>query len=180
MLKLFARLLKETRAIAAVEFAFIAPILVVMFFATVELTSALDCRARVTSATSTAADLVSQATTVGTTSLAIIYAATQQIVYPHDTAAIKLVVSSIVDNGKGGGTVAWSYTKNGTARVKGNTVTLPTGLITSGSGQSVILAEITYSYASPSTTYLVGTITMSSSFYTRPRRSATVTCSDCS
>ena len=179
MLKRLRRMLKANDAVAAVEFAFIAPILILIFFATVELTSALDCRARVSDATSTAADLVAQATTVSTTDLANIYAASQAIVYPYNVNVIKIVISSIVDNSQGGGTVAWSYTKNGTARTVGSTVSPPTGLITSGSGQSIILAEITYGYVSPAAQYLTGTVNMTGTFYARPRRSVTVACSNC-
>jgi hypothetical protein len=54
-------------------------------------------------------------------------------------------------------------------------VTVPTGLIVSGSGGSVILAEITYAYASPTTKVLTGTVSMANSFYAHPRRSLTVT-----
>ena len=42
------------------------------------------------------------------------------------------------------------------------------------SGGSVILAEISYAYASPTTQVLTGTVTMTGSFYANPRRSATV------
>jgi len=85
------------------------------------------------------------------------------------------VVSSLVDNAQGGATVAWSDALNATARTKGATVSLPTGLITSGSGDSVIYAEVTYTYAPPVTMYLGGSVTLTSSFYAKPRRSTTVT-----
>jgi len=68
--------------------------------------------------------------------------------------------------------VAWSDQQNTTARTQGSVVTVPTGLMTSGG--SVILAEITYAYASPTTQVLTGTVTMTGSFYAHPRRSAKV------
>lgn len=180
MLRTIKRYGRETAASVAVEFAFIAPILIALFFATVEVTEALDCRARITNAVSTAADLTAQKTQVSTADLDNVYAATQAILFPQDTTKIKLTVSSIKDNNSGGGgTVAWSYAKNGTPRATGSIVSLPSGLIVSGSGGSIILAEITYAYTSPSAEFLTGTITMTGKFYSRPRRSTVVTCSDC-
>ena len=68
--------------------------------------------------------------------------------------------------------MAWSNSQNSTARTVGATITVPAGLLTSGG--SVILAEITYAYASPTTQVLAGAVTMTGSFYAHPRRSATV------
>lgn len=180
----FVRMLRDTRAIAAVEFAMIAPILLLMFFATIELTNALDCRARVNNATSTSADLVAQATTVTKSDLANIAAAAGTILYPFKSSAAKVVISSVVDNNTSTddtsyGTVAWSYASNATARSVGAVVSMPGGLITKGSGQSVIFAEITYAYTPPTTEFIVGTVNMQGVFYSRPRRATTITCSDC-
>jgi len=47
-------------------------------------------------------------------------------------------------------------------------MTLPTGLMTANS--SVIVAEITYNYTSPTTKFITGTKVMSNTFYTKPRR----------
>ena len=58
------------------------------------------------------------------------------------------------------------------ATVEGATVTVPSGLITSGG--SVILAEINYGYGSPTAKLITGTVTMSDTFYARPRRVAQV------
>jgi Flp pilus assembly protein TadG len=185
MLKRLKDMFVQRRGIAAVEFAFVAPVVLVLFFGTVEVTAALDCRARVSNAVSTASDLVAQASAVTTTDLANIYSATKAIIYPFNTNAIILTITSIKDNNSGGtagnndptGTVLWSYTKNGTKR--SGTVSVPTGLLTSGSGQSVILAEITYNYSSPSTEFLTHALSMTGTFYSRPRRAATVACTGC-
>ena len=160
---------------AAVEFAFIAPVMILVFFATVELSMALDCKTRVTNIASTAADLVAQETTVSSTDMSNVFSALNAILYPYPSTPAHIVISSLVDDGHGAATVAWSDQQNATARTVGSTVTVPTGLITSGSGGSVILAEITYNYSSGSTVYLTGPITMAGSFYAHPRRSLVVT-----
>jgi Flp pilus assembly protein TadG len=175
MLSAFLKLLRARDAIAAVEFAFIAPVMILMFFGSVELTMAVDCNTRVASVSSTAADLVAQETTVSPTDMSNVFAALNAIIYPYPTNTAQIVISSIVDAGNSTAKVAWSDAQNGTPRTVNSVVTVPTGLIVSGSGSSVILAEITYSYASPTTQVLAGTISMKSSFYSRPRRSLTVT-----
>ena len=175
MLKLLHRFTKACDGLAAVEFAFIAPILILVFFATIELSEALDCRARVAAATSTGADLVAQETKVSTSDMNNIFSALNAIIYPYASGSARIVISSIVDNGSGVDKVVWSASQNATARTVGTTVSLPTGLITSGSGNGVILAEITYAYTSPIMVFLTGTLSMTNSFYAKPRLSATVT-----
>jgi hypothetical protein len=49
-----------------------------------------------------------------------------------------------------------------------NNVTLPQALLTSGS--SVIVSEIAYNYASPTTKVVAGSINFTNNFYTKPRR----------
>jgi Flp pilus assembly protein TadG len=176
------RFLKNTRATVAVEFAFIAPVLLLLFFGAIEITDALDARARVSNAVSTAADLTAQASTVTTSDLANVAGAVAAILYPHASTNAGIVISSVVDNNTGNGAVAWSYASNSSIAAKratGTTVSLPSGLVTSGSGQSVIVAEIVYKYAPPTTQFITGVISMTGTFYSRPRLSTTVTCSNC-
>ena len=173
MLKRLAVMFRTSGGAAAIEFALLAPVMILMFFAVVELSAAVDCRTRVTNTASTAADLVAQETVVSSTDMANVFAALNAIVYPYPSAGSKIVITSIIDNGSGGGKVAWSDAQNGTPRTVGSAVTVPTGLITSGG--SVILAEVTYTYTSSTTQFLTGPITMTNIFYARPRRSASVT-----
>lgn len=174
MLKTLLRMAKTRDGLAAVEFAFLAPVMIVMFFGVVELSSAVDCHTRVATVASTAADLVSQETTVSSSDMSNVFSALNAILYPYSSTPAKIVISSIVDN-NGVDKVAWSNAQNATARTVGSTVAVPAGLIVSGSGGSVILAEISYAYSSPTTQVLTGAVTMTGSFYAKPRRSLTVT-----
>lgn len=175
MLKLLRNFARAQKGLAAVEFALIAPVMIMMFFGAVELTSAADCNARVSRVASTTADLVAQSTSVSSSDTTNIFNAAFAILYPYSSTPAKIVVSSLVDDGKGGATVAWSdATANATPLAKGTTVTVPAGLITSGSGGSVILATISYNYVAPVTYFTGGSLTFSQTFYAKPRRSATV------
>ena len=57
-------------------------------------------------------------------------------------------------------------------RARRPAVPLPTGLITPGSGGSVIWRKITYTYPSPISYFLVGTMNWTNNFYSKPRRVA--------
>lgn len=174
MLRIARQIARSRSGMAAVEFALIAPVMILMFFGTIELCEALNAKARVTRVASTAADLVAQATTVSSADITNIFNAANAILYPYSSAGAQIVISNIVDDGHGGAKVLWSNAQNTTPRAVGATVAVPAGLIVSGSGSSVILAEITYIYSSPTTQALSANTTMTGSFYARPRRSATV------
>lgn len=173
MLSWLRKALRAKDGLAAVEFAFLAPVLVVMFLGSIELTDALDCKQKVTGMASTAADLIAQEKQVASTDISNVYSAINSIVYPYPTTGLKIVITSLVDNSAGGGRVAWSCAQNATARSVNSNVTVPTGVITTGG--SVILVEVTYPYTSTIAKYLTSSTNMTSTFYARPRRSTTIT-----
>ena len=76
------------------------------------------------------------------------------------------------------GKVAWTCTQSGTGTLTpalaqvGSTVTFSQPLMTTNG--SVIMAEIAYNYASPTTKVITGPINMTNNFYTKPRRIAQI------
>lgn len=178
MLKRWCAFTRDSRGLAAVEFALIAPVLVTLLLGTVDVCDALSAHEKVTMLASTGADLVAQATSVSAADMTGIFAADSAVLYPYNGATAQIVISSIVSDGKGGGTVAWSQAQNATPLTVNQAVTVPTGLMDQtrcpANACSVILATVHYAYNSPLGKFIVGTVTMSDSFYERPRRSATV------
>lgn len=171
----------------AVEFAMLLPLLITLFFGMVETTLALLCRADVSIMVSTSADLVSQADTLSTADISNVFAASATVMYPYydpsvtGSAKPTIRVTSVVDDGSGAtgknhltGKVAWSCTMSGSGtlspstRSVNSTVTLPQALMTAGG--SVIIAEVAYRYASPTTQVITGPINFANNFYTKPRR----------
>jgi len=180
MLNLLARFAKARAlfrraqgGLAAIEFALLAPVMAAMFLGSIELADALNCNQKVTGMAATAADLIAQETNATNADVTNVFSAVNAIVYPYPVTGMKIVISCLTDDSHGGGKVTWSDAQNATARTVGSTVTVPSGVITTGG--SVILAEITYPYNSPVTDYITGTLNMTSTFYARPRRSTTIT-----
>lgn len=171
MLKHSFRLLRATEGLAAVEFALLAPVLAVLLMGTIEICNALECRQKVSSETSSVADLVAQTSSVSLADLNNIFNAGNSILYPFAPGNVTVVVSSIVNQPNGTNLVAWSEPYNGGTPLQG-TVTVPTGVIAAGG--SAIFVQVSYNYTSPIGRFIFGSIAMSDSFYARPRQSVTV------
>jgi Flp pilus assembly protein TadG len=174
----FARFQKSQSGLAAVEFAFLLPVMITLFFGIVEVSQGLSARADVNNVASTTADLVAQESAVSSTDISNVFAAASAILYPNSLtdksgkSILTVVISSVVDTGStSSGKVAWSAASTGKsadAHSTGSTMSLPTGLMTSGG--SVIVTEVTYVYTSATSQSITGPITMTSTFYTKPRR----------
>jgi len=176
------RFRKAEDGLAAVEFALLLPVMITLFFGVVESTLALLCRADVSVMASTAADLISQEGAATPADLSNVYAAAGTILYPNTgTPTIRLtsVIYDTVSQSTTSGKVDWTCTQAGTgtltpaSRNHGDTVTLPQALMTTNG--SVIIAEVAYSYASPTTKVITGPINMTNNFWTKPRRVAQIT-----
>jgi len=173
MLKLLDRFRCAKDGLAAVEFAMLAPVLVTLFLGSIAMTDALACKQKVTGMAATAADLIAQEKNVTNADISDVFSAINSIVYPYPTTGLQIVITSLTDNGSNTGKVAWSDAQNATARTVGSSVTVPSGVITTGG--SVILVEVTYPYASSVTSWLPGSTSLTSTFYARPRRNAAIT-----
>jgi Flp pilus assembly protein TadG len=173
MHKFLRRCWKTDKGLAAIEFAFVLPILLTMLLGLVELSQAMSLRADVVNMASTGADLIAQETTVGAGDMTNVFNALGAMVYPFDSGPATITLTSVIDGGTGKAPkVAWSCTKGGALETKGAapSVALPTGLITPGDGSSVIWSKITYAFNSPISYFLVGTQNWTNNFYLKPRR----------
>ena len=182
-----ARGAANTDGTAAVEFALLLPVMITLFFGVVESSMALICRSDVSLMAATAGDLIAQANTASTADLSNIYSAAGTVLYPYydpaepGSAKPTIRITSVVDDGSGAvgqdhmtGKIAWTCTQSGsgtlnpTTRAVNDTVTLPQPLMTDKG--SIIIAEIAYNYASPTTKIITGPINFTNNFYAKPRR----------
>ena len=164
--------LRDEKGLGAIEFAIIVPLMVTMYLGAVEFGHALTIDRRVTSTASATADLVAQVEQVNDADIADIFAAATSILSPYNTAPLSIVVSSVYADENNDTKVRWSESHNGTAHAPESAYSLPPGLTQPFS--SVIVAEVSYTYDPPVGQFLTGGVTMSETFYLKPRRSLEV------
>lgn len=157
----------DRRGVSAVEFALIAPIMILFYFGMAEICQGFMAKKRAEHVASAIADLVAQTDDVSTSELNDIYAAASQIMKPFPTGALKQRVTSVTRNSSGVAKVDWSSGSGWSARSTGSTITVPANLI--GNGESLIMSEVEYAYASPFDYVMPSSMTFKKTYYLRPR-----------
>jgi Flp pilus assembly protein TadG len=174
--------LADRRALAATEFAVVVPLMLALFFGTVEFSSAVAIDRKVTLIARTLSDLTSQSSgTVSDTVLQNTFTASISIITPYDDTPINATITQIAIDANSIATVQWSKaatissgasqaTLTASARNSGDRVTtiIPATLLVPST--YLILSEVSYLYT-PSVGYVLRTgVTLSDKSYTRPRQ----------
>ncbi|GLH78370.1 hypothetical protein SSBR45G_32790 [Bradyrhizobium sp. SSBR45G] len=172
LLRRFRAFGADRSGVAATEFAFIVPLMLVMFFGTVEFCSAIAVDRKVTLMARTLSDLTSQSTTVGDSDMSNFFAASTGIMYPYSTTPVNATITELLVNSTGTqATVKWS--KGSAPRATGTAVGVPADLLVANS--YLIFSEVNYQYV-PTIGYVMAKtgINLSDVAYTRPRQSTCV------
>ena len=176
-MSLLRRFGKDRKGVAAVEFALIAPAMILLYCGLVELCQAIIADRKTNHVASAVGDLVSQADTVNISDLSDIFTIANTIMSPFPTSSLQIRVTSLTANAAGTPVVDWSRGYGGFgAMTVGQTKTLP---MTLASGDSMVMAESKYQYTSVLRYVLPNALNYSESYYLRPRRSDKVTCTGC-
>lgn len=182
MIRILRSLAKDRRGVAAVEFAFIAPLMIMLYFGLAELTMGLMAERRASHLASTMADFIAQEATTTPAMLDDVLTAGQAIMepFPSTDLDLKVRLTSVVADDKGVAKVVWSRAKGTgySALTPGSTVSdLPANLIAKNEG--LILGEVEYNHK-PIVGYVVDeTMVFKEKFYLRPRQGAQVVCTGC-
>lgn len=166
--------IQDGSGLAATEFAVIVPLMLVMFFGTVEFSSAVAVDRKVTLMARTLSDLTSQSTSVGDADMTNFFAASTGIMTPYSTAPVKSTISELyIDPNTLQARVQWSKSNGGaTPRAPGDIVAIPSSLAIAGT--YLIFSEVSYVYTPMAGVVLTSGITLNDVAYTRPRQSACV------
>ena len=171
MMRLLARLRSDNRGVSAVEFAMIAPVLITFYFGLAELTQAMMVERRTNHAIAAVGDLVTQTSSLTNAELDDIYTIAEAIMKPFPADGLQMRVTSVSQNGAGVKTVDWSDGDGMTPLLLAPT--MPNGLV--ANNQSVVIAEISYTYESAVKFIVPDGITFTKTYYFRPRKSDKVT-----
>lgn len=169
----FARFARDKRGVSAIEFAMLLPLMVTLFLGGVEISQAVSIDRKVTLTTRTVADLASQVATITNADMTNILNASTSVMSPYGTSTLKITISCVTIDSAGRATVAWSDTRNGTARTVGSAVTLPSALAVPST--TLIFSEVSYGYTPTIGKFITGTLSLADLLYMRPRLSDTIT-----
>src|SRR4051812_32463503 len=170
----------DTRGVAAIEFLMLMPLMLMICFGTIQVSTGVAVDRKVSLTVRTLSDLISQNATITDTQIANAFATGKAMMSPYSDAPMKSTISQVyiepvtllakVKWSKAAGTGAVLHTCN-------EVVTVPTALQVSGT--YLIMSEITYDF-----TPVVGhdiklkfvspTFHLSDKMYTRPRQSLNV------
>lgn len=165
---------RDRRGLAALEFALIAPMMVLVLFGSVELTEVLACNRRAENTAASVADVVSRDTVITNQEMDDLWAAASALMYPNSATPLQVRVSSVQITNPTTSTVLWSDGHNGYApRGAGSKMTLPAGMMIPGT--SVIVSETSYRYTPPIGVFLKLAIDLKHTEYRRPRVADPVT-----
>ncbi|WFP63000.1 TadE/TadG family type IV pilus assembly protein [Mesorhizobium sp. WSM4904] len=189
-----ARLFRDRRGVAAIEFAFIAPVLLIMYFITMEASQAIETSKKVSRIGSMVADLVTQQTTVTKADLDAIMKIGTSTLQPYNRSTPTIIITGIQisDQASPQARVAWSRKLAGTTysadAKKDDPTTVPSTLnirntflvrVESDLGYEAMITWSADESKALGLTSVFNKIPMGETYYLRPRRGPTVPCTDC-
>jgi Flp pilus assembly protein TadG len=167
---LHRRLLRSTRGVAAVEFAIMLPILVILFLASVDAARAIAIYTKVRAASYVLDANTNQYTTIQSADMSVILGATSVVLAPYSSSPVTVVLSQIKVTSATTAKVNWSATLNGTGLTQDSSTTVPTNFASCSSYPCyLIYGQVTYAYTPLFMYFTKSTINLSDSLYVTPR-----------
>ena len=185
---------RDNRGIAAIEFAFIAPILITLYFMTMEISQGIETNKKVGRIASMVGDLVTQQQIIAKSELDAILDLGGSVIQPYSRSnpGIEITAIEITDESTPKVKVVWSRKLVAGAKSvgasAGSTTTVPEKLKIKGTFLIRVSTDLDYkpmivwTAAQKSELGLGGTfdaLAMDETYHLRPRMSPTITCSDC-
>ncbi|MDR3472848.1 MAG: pilus assembly protein [Devosia sp.] len=149
---LVRRFAKSGEATAAIEFAAVMPVMLLMYLGSLELSDAISVDQRVTNVAGTVGDLVARENgEITATDLSDYFQAATAILSPFPTTTLTQVVTLVAVSNTGVTTVKWSQPYNGgTAKTVGQaypaTNAIPAAMLNISHNNYIIVSEASYSY----------------------------------
>lgn len=199
---LLARFRRDRKGVAAVEFALILPLMLLLYLGSTQIVQALMSSRKLSIVARSLSDLVAQqpsGSDLTDAQLNDIFAAATSIMSPFSTTSLKMTVSSVefapktllgIPIGGYDAKPRWTVTRNGSPARPCSTLTpvsdatgssrttMPTGLYASG---SIIVADVSYTYSPAFGGQLLAwsssqsSVTMARTLYMRPRAQSMIT-----
>jgi len=166
------RLGSDRRGVAALEFALVVPVVIIVYLAGFEVMEAATVYRKLTDTTVQIANVTAQFTTMSSTDVTKVLGASSQIMTPYSTSNLSIVLSEVTTDNAGKGSVTWSQAYQGTALAAGAPVTMPGGFKTANT--SYLLVQTTYAYQPVIGGAFIRPISMTNQMFMLPRSSSSI------
>jgi Flp pilus assembly protein TadG len=170
------RFLRDARGTAAVEFAYLVPVILLILIGTIEMSRAVMIDRRFGLATSMVADLVGREEKLTAADVTAIYKIVDQIMYPYSATSLQVSIIPVKASPSDASlTKVYAATTNrpsyhgGTQPAKCAAYTLTSGLVAKGA--SVIVVETKYSFSTLFGNYVIGASNWTDKAIVNPRNS---------
>lgn len=167
------RLARDRRAVSAVEFALLLPLMVTLYLGGTEISQAISIARKVTLTAHTVADLVSRVTSTSTSDLQNSLNAGLAVMAPYKSAPMSITISQIAIDAQGRATIDWSCSYQGTPHQAQSPVTLPNSMVIPSS--YLVWGESQYNFKPQIGYVITGTLQLKDQTYMVPRMSSAVT-----
>lgn len=159
--------------VAAIEFVFVAPIMIAMYFGLAEISSAIEANRKVSHAANVAGDLATQVASVTADDLSDIMTAANLIVgvTTNKVSNVKMELASFSRDSAGAVVPLGKASLNGTLPPF-NANDLDDLILSETSG--VVVARLSYDYEPLKLKFFDSNITLNETFLLKPRKSAAV------
>jgi Flp pilus assembly protein TadG len=170
------RLPVDTRGVAAIEFAMLVPLMLMILFGTIQVSSGVAVDRKVSLVARTLSDLISQASSITDTDFNNAFATGLAIMSPYASTPLQSIISEVyIAPTTLIATVKWSKGSNASAHACGALVNVPLALQVPAS--YLILSEVTYNYQPVvgfdiNTNFVSSTFPLSDQMFTRPRQTS--------
>ena len=173
---------RDRRGVSAVEFAFLAPVMIGLYLGCVEVSDGVAADRKVSLIAGTLSNLTSSCSNsnanaggcsnniISATEMGNILDASSAIILPYDKSKLKLTVSCLSIDANKNVTVKWSETRNGTKRTSFAFDSTNSALAVGSSYPiHLIYSEVSYAYTPAIGYTITGTLTLSDHMFTSPR-----------
>jgi len=167
--RLHYRFVASTGGMAAIEFAMILPILMVLFLGSFDGGRAIAIYMKVRSATYALDAITNQYTTMQASDMTGVMNAITQMMKPYPSAPAVIKISQVKISASKAATISWGVAQGGSARAQGSTISIPANLAVANT--YLIFAEVSYTYTPLYGYFTAGSLALADNLYSTPRSS---------
>ncbi len=176
--KLIQRYKSAKDGVAAIEFVFVAPIMIAMYFGLAEMSTAISADRKISHGTNIAGDLATQVAEISADQMSeIMTAATLVMGVPTDRLnSVQMQIASFSKDATGAVVPLGKAEINGPYPTRFNADDLDDLILSEASG--VVVARVAYDYEPLKLRFFDANFTLTETFLLKPRKSATIDLQD--